>query len=129
MSGKKPESSPLLTDRQRSLLRGAVRSDDKSKPLTASQRQAIREIRVALGGHAKKPEQLLVAFKSSLSEAANDAKLLLGEERAALFVTAFIEELYKSQETIETPANGESRGSRSVEFTPAKTPGLSDARL
>ena len=129
MPRKKPESYTWLTDRQRSLLRGAIRSDDKSKPLSATQRQTISEIRVALGSRAERPEQLLVAFKSLLSEVANDAKLSLGEERSALFVTAFIKELYKPQGTIETPAAGESRRSRWAGLTRAETPDLSDARL
>lgn len=65
----------------------------------------MRQIRVALGSRAKRPEQLLVAFKSLLSEVANDAKLSFGEERSALFVTAFIDELYKPPGTIGTPAD------------------------
>jgi hypothetical protein len=125
------DSSPLLTDRQRNLLRSALRSGEKSTVVTSSQRQAIGEIRIALGDRAKKPEQLLIAFKGSLNEVANEAKLPLGEERSALinrFVSAFIEELYKPQE-IRTAAGGQSNGSETVAFTPAETPGLSDAPL
>ena len=130
MSSEMGESSQTLTDSQRSLLRDALRSDQNSKQLTSSQREAIREIRVALGNHTTKPEKLLVAFKGSLNEIANDARLTLGEERSAVmdrFVSAFIEELYKPQRTASTGADDESNGSGPVTFTPAETHGLSDA--
>ena len=132
MSGKKTESDPLLTDSQRDLLRGAVRSGAKSSVLAFSERQAIREIRVVLGDRAKEPEQLLVAFKSSLNRVANEAKLPFGADRRALinrFVTRFIEELYTPEGTSGTGAPGDSRRTGPVAFTPAETPGLSDARL
>jgi len=130
MSSEMAESPQSLTDSQRSLLRDALRSGENSKQLTSSQRQAIREIRVALGNHTTKPEQLLVAFKGSLNEIANDARLPLGGERSAVmdrFVTAFIEELYKPQRTAGTRADDESNASGPVPFTPAETHGLSDA--
>ncbi|MGZ3330488.1 MAG: hypothetical protein ACXWMQ_00635 [Gemmatimonadaceae bacterium] len=107
-----------------------MRSDQNSKQLTSSQREAIRKIRVALGNHTTKPEKLLVAFKGSLNEIANDARLPLGGERSAVmdrFVSAFIEELYKPQRTARTSADDESNGSGPVAFTPAETHGLSDA--
>lgn len=132
MSSEMAESPQSLTDTQRSLIRDALRSGENSRQLTSSQRQAIREIRVALGNGTTKPEQLLVAFKGMLNEIANDARLALSGERSAVmdrFVTAFIEELYKPQGTIGPPADVESSGPRSVEFTPAETPGLSDAHL
>ena len=131
MSSEMGESSQSLTDSQRSLLRDALRSDQNSKQLTSSQREAIREIRVALGNHTTKPEKLLVAFKGSLNEIANDARLPLGGERSAVmdrFVSAFIEELYKPQRTASTGADDESNGSGPVTFTPAETHSLSDAR-
>jgi hypothetical protein len=131
MSSEMGESPQWLTDSQRSLLRDALRSDQNSKQLTFSQREAIREIRVALGNHTTKPEQLLVAFKGSLNEIANDARLPLGGERSAVmdrFVSAFIEELYKPQRTPRTGADDESNGSGPVAFTPVETHDLSDAR-
>lgn len=132
MSSEMAESPQSLTDSQRRLLREALRSGENSEQLTSSQRQVIREICVALGNHTTKPEQLLVAFKGSLTEIANDARLPLGGERSAVFdrfVSGFIEELYKPQRTIRTGADGESKGSGPVTFTPAETHGLSDAHL
>jgi hypothetical protein len=132
MSSEMAESPQSLTESQRSLLRDALRSGEDSNQLTSWQRHAIREIRVALGDHTTKPEQLLVAFKGSLTEVANDARLPLGGERSAVFdrfVSAFIEELYKPQRTTRAPTEGESNGSGPVTFTPAETHGLSDAHL
>jgi hypothetical protein len=128
MSNEMAESSLLLTESQRRLLRDALRSGDDSSQLTSSQRQAIREIRGALGNHATKPERLLVAFKGSLIDLATEAKLPLGAERSAVFdrfVTAFIEELYNPERTTRNGTGGESNGS--VPVTPAETHGLSDA--
>jgi hypothetical protein len=132
MSSEMAESPQSLTDSQRSLLRDALRSGENSDQLTSSQRQVIREIRVALGNRTTKPEKLLVAFKGSLTEIANDARLPIGGERSAVFdrfVSAFIEELYKPQRTTMTNADGESNGSGPLAFTPTETHGLSDAHL
>jgi hypothetical protein len=132
MSSEMAESPQSLTRRQRRLLRDALRSGEDSKQLTSWQRQAIREILVALSHRATQPEQLLVAFKGSLYEVANDLKLPIGGERSTvidLFVSAFIEELYMPQKTTRTGADGQSNGSGPVTFTPAETHGLSDAHL
>jgi len=132
MSSEMAESSQSLTNSQRRLLRDALRSGENSEQLTSSQHQAIREIRVALGNGATKPEELLVAFKGSLTEIANDARLPLGGERSSVFdrfVSAFIEELYKPQRTTRTSTDGESNGSAPAGFTPAETHDLSDAHL
>ena len=132
MSSEMAESSQSLTDSQRSLLQDALRSGENTERLISTQRQAIREIRAALGNHATRPEQLLVAFKRLLNEVANDARLPLGGERSTVidrFVSAFIEELYKPQLTTRTSADGESNGSGPVAFTPPETHGLSDALL
>jgi hypothetical protein len=125
------DSSSSLTDSQRHLLRNALRSGEVSG-LTSAQRQIIREIRIALGHRAKRPEKLLVAFKRALNDVANEAKLPLGQERSALmdrFVSAFIEELYKPDGKITTRMDSESKESGRIAFTPAETPGLGDARL
>jgi len=132
MSSEMDESPRSLTDSQRRLLREALHSAQDSEQLTSSQRRAIRAILVALGNHATKPEQLLVAFKGSLTEVANDARLPIGGERSAVFdrfVSAFIEELYKPQRTTRTTSDGESNASGSAAFTPAETHDLSDAHL
>jgi hypothetical protein len=131
MSSNMADSSSSLTDTQRHLLLNALRSGESAE-LTSAQRQTVREIRIALGHRAKKPEQLLVAFKSALNGVANEAKLPLGQERSALmdrFVSAFIEELYNPDGKITTRMEGESKESGPVAFTPAETPGLSDAHL
>jgi hypothetical protein len=131
MSSNMADSAPSLSDTQQHLLRNALRSDEGAG-LTSAQRQTVREIRIALGHRAKKPEQLLVAFKSALNDVANEAKLALGQERTALmdrFVSAFIEELYKPDGKITTRMDGESKESGPIEFTPAETLGLSDAHL
>jgi hypothetical protein len=129
MSSEMADSSPSLTDSQRQLLRDALRSGEDSE-LTSAQRQTIREIRIAFGHRAKKPERLLVAFKKALTDVANEAKLPLGQERSALidrFVSAFIEDLYKPDGKITTRMDGESRESEPIAFTPAENPGLPDA--
>jgi hypothetical protein len=131
MSSKMAESSTSLTDTQRDLLRNALRAGEGAG-LTSAQRQTVREIRIALGHRAKKPEQLLIAFKSALNDLANEAKFPLGQERSALndrLVSAFIEELYKSDGKVTTRMDGESKESGPIAFTPAETPGLSDAHL
>ena len=130
MSSKMDDSFSSLTDTQRHLLRNSLRSADGAG-LTSAQRQTVREIRIALGHRAKKPEQLLVAFKRALNDVANDAKLPLGQERNSLmdrFVSAFIEDLYKPDGST-TRLDGESKESGAIAFTPAETPGLSDAHL
>ena len=130
MSSDMAGSSPSLTDTQRHQLQNALRSGEGA--LTSAQRQTVREIRIALDHGAKKPEQLLIAFKGALNDVANEAKLALGQERSAVidrFVTAFIEELYKPDGRIATRIDGESRESGPIGFTPAETPGLSDAHL
>jgi hypothetical protein len=129
MSSNTADTSPSLTDTQRHLLGNALRSGDVAG-LTSAQLQTVREIRIALGHRAKKPEQLLVAFKRALNDVANEAKLPLGQERSALmdrFVSAFIGELYKPDGKITTRMDGESKESGPIAFTPAETPGLSDA--
>jgi hypothetical protein len=131
MASNMADSSPSLTDTQRHLLRTALRSADGAG-LTSAQRQTVREIRVALAHRAKKPEQLLVAFKGALNDVANEARVPLGQQRSALvdrFVSAFIEELYKPDGKITTMMDGESKESGPIAFTPAETPGLSDAHL
>jgi hypothetical protein len=131
MSSNMADSSSSLTDTQRHLLLNALRSGETAG-LTSAQRQTVREIRITLGHRAKKPEQLLVAFKRALNDVANEAKLPLGQERSALmdrFVSAFIEELYNPDGKITTRMEGESKESGPVAFTPAETPGLSDAHL
>lgn len=63
----------------------------------ANQRDALRELCENFRDSPQGPEKLLVAFKASLIEAANDARLPYGAERSELLsrmVSVFIEELY-----------------------------------
>jgi hypothetical protein len=78
----------------------------------------------------RKLTKILVAFKSAFNDAAHEINLPLGQERSALmdrFVSAFIEELYKPDGKITTRMDDESKESGPIAFTPAETPGLSDA--
>jgi hypothetical protein len=125
-------ASSRLTANQHKLLESALVSGVGAGAVTTSQRRKIREICVAAGERAKRPEQLLVAFKISLTEVVNDAKIPLGDERSGLidrFVSVFIEELYRSDAASRMAADGDSRGQEATPTTLPKTPGLSDARL
>jgi hypothetical protein len=124
-------SSALLTTTQRNLLRSAVDSGAATGAVTSSQRQKIHEICSTVGDLAKRPERLLVAFKIALTEAVNDAKIPLGEERTAIvdrLVSVFIEELYGANAGTVATAD-DSREREASLPTPPKTPGLYDAHL
>lgn len=130
MSSEVAKSSPLLTHAQLVLLKSALAEGVTPESVSASQRAAIREICNAAGDRPQRPERLLIAFKALLNEAATDASVPLGSERSVLFdrfVTAFIEELYRSEATSSTFADGASHAKTATPFTPAKTLGLSDA--
>lgn len=86
---------PHLSPQQHELLKTAlaVSVPDDCLP---DPRTAIREI-VEACAPAESPEQVLVAFKNSLDEAANAARIPLGPERndrLTGLVSAFIEEMY-----------------------------------
>ena len=87
---------PLLSPQQHELLKSALglkTPDDRS---TADFRAVVREI-VNTCAPAERPEQLLVAFKNSLDEVANGARIPLGPERnvqLSSLVSVFIEEMY-----------------------------------
>jgi hypothetical protein len=124
-------SSPLPTDSQRKLLESALGTGEVTKTITASQRQAIRDLCKGLGDPASRPERLLVAFKALLSEAANEARIPLGVERNTLvdrLVSAFIQELYIADSASRTNGEDDSRGKTENQFTPARTLGMYDAR-
>jgi hypothetical protein len=130
MSSEVAKSSPLLTHAHLVLLKSALAEGITPDSVSTSQRQAIRDICNSAGDRPQRPEQLLIAFKALLNEAATDANLPLGSERSVLFdrlVTVFIEELYRAEPAPWTIAPGESNGKAAMAFTPAKTPGLPDA--
>ena len=86
---------PHLSPQQRDLLKSALaeRIPDDCLP---DPRPVIREI-VDACAPTGRPEQILVAFKNSLDEAATAARIPLGPERndrLTGLVSAFIEEMY-----------------------------------
>jgi len=130
MSSEMAKSLALLTQEQRGLLKSALGNGASPDVVTESQRQVIREICNAANGLAERPEQLLIAFKALLNEAATEAKFPLGSERNVLFdrlVTVFIEELYRREPMPRTAANGDSDRKAAIPVIRARTPGLSDA--
>jgi hypothetical protein len=132
MSEKMAGSSPLLTDSQRKLFKSALGSGEVPKTITSPQRQAIRDICKGMCDQASRPEQLLVAFKGLLSQAANEAKIPLGVERNTLvdlLVSVFIQELYIADAAGRKNGEDDSHGKTAEPFSPARTPGLRDARL
>ena len=90
------KGQPHLSSEQHELLESALglkAPDDRS---TVDFRPIIREI-VSTCAPADRPEQLLVAFKLALDDAANNARIPFGPERNARLsslVSAFIEEMY-----------------------------------
>ena len=122
----------LLTDNLRKLVKSdASHSRPNGHTLTSAQRQAIREICSWIDFHSQKPEQLLIAFKASLNEAANDANIRHSPERndlLAQFVSVFIEELYRVAAERRTFGDGDGRRAAPRNFIPSRNPSLSDAR-
>jgi len=94
---RKSQGRPHLTPEQHELLKSALGlkvPDDRS---SADFRPVIREI-VDGCESIEAPEQVLVAFKNSLDEVANGARIPLGPERnnrLSSLVSAFIQEMYE----------------------------------
>jgi len=77
--------------------------DDCSAP---DPRSAIRKI-VSSCAPTERPEQVLIAFKNSLDDVANDLRIPYSPERNTLLtglVTAFIEEMYASAPVVRDSA-------------------------
>jgi hypothetical protein len=102
-----------LTDAHQQRLRDALKEKTARPVVTTEQRAAIRQICTdAMPG--VEPEKLLIAFKSALADAADDAGFAYGVERSALvtaLISVFIDELYAagdgeriSSVRMETPA-------------------------
>ena|SRR2546423_14425547 len=124
-------AGPLLTRIQRESLKSALRSAHVGIFLTALERQSVREICHAAGDLRRKPEQSLIAFKAYLNDAANDAQIPLGRERAILlerFVSLFIEEMYRA-EPKSASEDGDCRGKSVSGVTPPASHGSPDAHL
>jgi hypothetical protein len=106
------------------LLREVASTSRPTNPRsTYSPRLAIREICATIDLKSQKAEQLLVAFKSSLNEAADDANIRLGPARNDLLarvVTIFIEELYRAPDR-RTSGDGDGQNA-SRNAIPAENP-------
>jgi hypothetical protein len=104
---------PALTTSQRALLRRALECGLENRPGKRGQRELIRELCDHFRGSPQGPEQLLIAFKGSLVDSANDAQIPHGPERTALLsrlVSVFIEELYGFRlQRPRASTNGEQR--------------------
>jgi hypothetical protein len=124
-------AGPLLTRIQREDLKGSLRSAHTGIFLTSVERQSVREICHAAGDLKRNPEQSLIAFKAFLKEAADDAHIPLGRERAILlerFVTLFIEEMYRA-EPKSASEDGDCRGKTISGIIPPASHGSPDAHL
>lgn len=81
-----------LTSAQRRLLRNALDGGSERKSARA-RREVMRELCRDFRAQGQAPEQLLIAFKASLVEAANEAQIPYGPEGSELIsqlVTVFI---------------------------------------
>lgn len=102
-----------LTDAHQQLLRDALKEKTARPIVTTAQRAAIRRICTEAMPGAE-PEKLLVAFKSALAQASEEAEIPHGVERSAMLsglISVFIDELYAagdgeriSSVRMETPA-------------------------
>lgn len=84
------------------LLRSALGAGVTNKSVTAEQRSVLRQICSAPERMTFEPEDLLIAFKLALVEAANDAGIPPGPERSdflSRLVSVYIEEFYRSPVT------------------------------
>ncbi|MFL5543146.1 MAG: hypothetical protein ACJ792_00430 [Gemmatimonadaceae bacterium] len=93
-----------LTFVQHALIRTALQHRTSLRLITREQRRAIREL-CAHAGPVREPEQLLIAFKVALVEAANDERIPFGPERSELLgqlISVFIDELYKGEVGVDT---------------------------
>jgi hypothetical protein len=125
---------PLLMERQLTVQMGAmgarIHRDSLMDALLSARsgglfapidRQGIRQMVFAAGSLTRTPELCVIAFKSVLSEVANEASIPLGRERSHLlerFVSVFIEEMYRtaSPGAVE---DGDCRGKTASAITPA----------
>jgi hypothetical protein len=124
-------AGPLLTRIQREDLKRSLRSAHTGIFLTSVERQSVREICHAAGDLKRRPEQSLIAFKAFLNDAADDAQIPLGRERAILlerFVSLFIEEMYRA-EPKSAREDGDCRGTTVSGIIPRASHGLPDAHL
>jgi hypothetical protein len=129
MPGSPAVRQLLMTNNLRRLLVNAASKPDP-KGVSSALRPALREICESADFRTEHPERLLIAFKLSLTEAANDANISPGPERTRLLdqvVTLYIEELYRaSEDTVDGSRDGRQLGPRNS--IPSRNPGLNGAR-
>ncbi len=128
MAGSPAVRQLLMTNNLRRLLVSAAATPERLT-ITSAIRQALREICESPDFQTEKPERLLIAFKLSLTEAANDANISPGPERTRLLdqvVTLFIEELYRLSDGTAV-GQGDGRQIASRNSIP-RNPGLNGAR-
>ena len=112
-----PSDPSELTRAQHALLRKAIEGGRGDGSGLASQREALRELCDDFRDSPEGPEKFLVAFKASLIEAANDARIPHGAERSELLsriVTVFIDELYGLRARAELPSDAQRRTSQQL---------------
>ncbi|HZE08472.1 MAG TPA: hypothetical protein VE110_06905 [Gemmatimonadaceae bacterium] len=90
-------SKALMGAAQRELIASAIHGRELTTSVTPDQRAIIRNLCSEPTLSAHPSEQLLVAFKTGLAEAANELRVPVGPDRNDLLsrlVSAFIEEFY-----------------------------------
>src|SRR5688500_6324329 len=98
--------SPHLSPEQHELLTAALSQKIADDCFAADSRSTIRRI-VSSCPPTERPEQVLIAFKNSLDDAANNLRIPFSPERNTLLtglVTAFIEEMYASAPVVRDSA-------------------------
>jgi hypothetical protein len=99
-------TSPHLSREQHELLLAALSQKIADDCFAADSRSTIRRI-VSSCPPLERPEQVLIAFKNSLDDVANNLRIPFSAERNTLLtglVTAFIEEMYASAPAIRDSA-------------------------
>ena len=92
------------------LLRSALAARASESIVTIEQRTAIRAICSAPERHRFEPEDLLIAFKLAIVDAANDVGIAPGPERndfLARLVSVYIEEFYRLPNGNEATTNSD----------------------
>lgn len=94
-----PPPRPALTQKQLELIRRAVSWNVAGAVAASDQRSALREICREMDRRVYPPEELLIAFKIGVTEAADRSVGISSAERndvVARLVSDFIDELFRS---------------------------------
>ncbi|MGH7651611.1 MAG: hypothetical protein ACREMS_07175 [Gemmatimonadaceae bacterium] len=112
-----PVSKALMSAAQRELIASAIHGRELTVSVTSDQRAIIRNLCNEPGLAAHHSEQILVAFKIGLAEAANELRVPLGPDRNDLLsrlVSAFIEEFYGGRRGVADSATSPDAGSATL---------------